>query len=171
MHVHSTKNMLFRPQNQLRHNNTSMIPLFRLRFVTPAAPVGAQLCLLPSLTSSTTPSLQTIQSPCINAFITSSRFTDSILSTSVSAVVVPATTPTARTFGFRGVIIIEGGTFARIVILATRRRSGDVSSMEARIVFDSLNVVLRLVLPPDPALKDFECEYVDRTNFHTSSPC
>jgi hypothetical protein len=156
---------------QVLHNNISKKLLLRLRFVTPAAPAGAQLCLLPLLISSTTPSLQTIQSPCINASITSSLFAVSMPSISLSAVVSPATTPTALTLGFRGVMTIEGGTFARIVILAPRRRSGDVSSIDARIVFDSLNEVFALVLRPEVAFSDLECEYVDRTNFHTSSPC
>jgi len=134
--------------NQLRHNNLSI----KLLFLFPALP-GVQLFLLPTVISSTIPSLQTIQSPCINALNTSSLLTASTSSD-----------PASR--GFRGLTTTDGGTFGTIVIFALNLRSGEVSSILGRVVLDSDKADLRGFV----AAIDFVCEYVERTNFHVSPP-
>jgi len=137
------------PSHPHRHNILSQNFFFRFFLTT-----GVQLFRFAGSVSSSTPSRQTIQSPCTNASITSSLFTASRF----FSIAEPR-------LGFRGLIAMEGDG-GPIFIFATSRRSGLVSSILVRIV-RSLNAVLRR--PPLPVLKLFVCEYVDRTRDHDCS--
>lgn len=134
--------------DQFRQNSLSQIPLSLL---FPAVNVVR----LPPAISSTMPSLQTIQSPCINALCTSSLFTASTSSDRFSP------------WGFLGLTTTLGGTFGIIVIFALRRRSGEVSSKLGRVVLVSDRVDFCCCFV---AVSDFVAEYVDRTRLHVSPP-